>query len=108
MVGAWVHGRSMSRRWGSSSPSFYRSEVVTRGGAAHELERFPELADVGRLHAEDRRLLAHEERGLHRRQWPAELADDGVAPAGSQEVEALRERVRSARQLELLVGPAPA
>src|SRR5580765_1447562 len=43
-------------------------EVVPRGRAADELEGFPELADVGRLNAEDRRPLADEERGLHGRE----------------------------------------
>src|SRR3972149_11706344 len=55
----------------------HRLEVEAIAGAANELERFPELADVGRLHAEDRRLLAHDERRLHGRQGAAELADDG-------------------------------
>src|SRR5262247_755618 len=82
-------------------------EVVARTGAAHELERLPELADVGRLHAQYRRPLAHEEGGLHGREWPAELADHRVAATCPEKVEALRERVGSAGQLEDHVGATP-
>src|SRR5215813_3606464 len=71
----------------------HRLEVVAGARAPHELERLPELADVG---------------GLHRCERPAELADDGVASAGPQEVEPLGERVRRAGQLEDHVGAEPA
>src|SRR6266542_7015901 len=83
----------------------HRLEVEAIARAANELERLPELADVGRLHAEDRRLLAHDERRLHRRQGPPELADDGVATARPQEVETFREGEGRAGQLEDDVGP---
>src|SRR5882724_1502553 len=72
----------------------HRLEVVARARAAHELEGLPELPDIGRLHAEHCRLLADEERGLDRREWSTELANDGVAPARAKKVEAFGERVR--------------
>src|SRR5207247_9358944 len=71
----------------------HRLEVVARGGAAHELQRLPELADVRGLHAEDRGLLAHEERGLHGCERSGELADYGLSAAGAQAVEPLGNRI---------------
>src|SRR5215831_13276847 len=70
----------------------HRLEVVARARAPNELERLPELADVGGLHAEHRRLLAHEERGLDGSERAAELAHHRVVPAGPEKVHAFGER----------------
>src|SRR5262249_47745236 len=66
----------------------HRLEVVARARAPNDLERLQELADVGGLHAEHRRLLAHEERGLEGSEGAAELAPPRVAPAGPEKVHA--------------------
>src|SRR5919201_2538540 len=74
----------------------HRLEVVPRRRATHELQRLPELADVRGLHAENRRLLADEQGGLHGREWASQLPDDGIASARPEEVETFGERIRCA------------